>query len=564
MPLIPEFVIFYGPQRYYKLPFGRPGIFVDICSHSFMEQSKKVIIIGAGPAGLTAAYELLIGMDIDVVVLEATRQIGGISQTVDYKGNRMDIGGHRFFSKSDRVMQWWLKMLPVEADERGNSDLTLTYHSKQTTIRTDQQEFEHSDPDHVLLVRNRLSRIYYGRKFYSYPIRLDLHTIGNLGLIRILRIAVSYFAAMVKPINPETSLEDFFINRFGKELYLTFFKDYTEKVWGVPCNKIPPEWGSQRVKGLSVSKAVWHAIRSVFTSDRSINQKETETSLIERFLYPKFGPGQLWQVVAGKITGLGGVIRQQCKVERFEWIDGQVRGVWYREEGNPEEVFIRADYVISTMPVSDLIKGMGDLVSQQVKTVAEGLQYRDFVTLGLLYQKMSVCRPDCVEGNRVPDNWIYIQEGDVKVGRIQVFNNWSPYMVKDPGTVWLGLEYFCQEGDALWALSDKQLIEKGVAELEKIGFCSPDDFLDGTVVRMPKTYPAYFGTYGQFDIIREFTDSIANLFLVGRNGMHRYNNQDHSMLTAMTAVDLIKEGSLEKGAIWAVNTEEEYHESASK
>jgi len=529
-----------------------------------MRQIKKVIIIGAGPAGLTAAYELLVGMDIAVVVLEATSQIGGISQTVEYKGNRMDIGGHRFFSKSNRVMQWWLQMLPVEEEERGNNNLTLTYHSRKSTIRTVQPEVEPLDPDQVLLVRNRLSRIYYGRKFYSYPIRLDLHTIRNLGLVRILRIAASYFAAMVKPVNPETSLEDFFINRFGKELYLTFFKDYTEKVWGVPCRKIPPEWGSQRVKGLSVSKAVWHAIKSVFSSDRSINQKETETSLIERFLYPKLGPGQLWQVVAGKVTGLGGVIRHQCKVERFEWSDGQVRGVWFKEEGKQKEEFIGADYIISTMPVSELISGMGDLVPEPVKVVAKGLQYRDFITLGLLYRKMSVCRPDCVEGNRVPDNWIYIQEGDVQVGRIQVFNNWSPYMVKDPESVWLGLEYFCQEGDALWKLSDKQLIEKGISELEKIGFCSSDDFLDGTAVKMPKTYPAYFGTYDQFDTIRAFTDSISNLFLVGRNGMHRYNNQDHSMLTAMTAVDLIKEGSADKSTIWAVNTEEDYHESASK
>jgi protoporphyrinogen oxidase len=564
MPLIPEFVMFYGPQRYDKMPFGRPGIFVDICSHSAMSQSKKVIIIGAGPAGLTAAYELLVRMDIDVVVLEATGQIGGISQTVDYKGNRMDIGGHRFFSKSDRVMQWWLKMLPIEANEGEDSNLTLTYHSRQTTISTDHPNAEPRDPDQVLLVRNRLSRIYYGRKFYSYPIRLDLHTIRNLGLVRILRIAVSYVSAMIKPVKPEASLEDFFINRFGKELYLTFFKDYTEKVWGVPCHKIPPEWGSQRIKGLSVSKAVWHAVKSIFSSDRSIDQKATETSLIERFLYPKFGPGQLWQVVAGKVAGFGGVIRHHCRVERFEWNDGKVTGVWFKEEGNPKVEFIPADYVISTMPVSDLISGMGDSVPQSVKTVAEGLQYRDFVTLGLLYQRMIVGRQDGLNGSMVPDNWIYIQEGDVKVGRIQVFNNWSPYMVKDPGTVWLGLEYFCQEGDALWRLTDNQLIEKGIAELKKIGFCSPDDFLDGTVVRMPKTYPAYFGAFDQFDQIREFTDSITNLFLVGRNGMHRYNNQDHSMLTAMTAVDLIKQESTDKSAIWAVNTEEEYHESASK
>jgi len=526
-----------------------------------MTKKTKAIIIGAGPAGLTAAYELLSRTDIDAVVLEATGQIGGISQTVDYKGNRMDIGGHRFFSKSDRVMNWWLSMLPIEQDHK---DLTLTYQNQTTSIRPGEQSGKIVDPDQVMLIRDRLSRIFYGRKFFSYPIRLDLNTLGNLGIRRIILIGLSYFYSWLKPIKPENSLEDFFINRFGKTLYQTFFKDYTEKVWGVPCSRIPPEWGSQRVKGLSVSKAIWHALRSVFPQSKGVGQKRTETSLIEKFLYPKLGPGQLWQEVAGKVIEMGGIIHPNCTVSGIEWKSGSVSGVWFRKEESGEEEFIQGDYVFSTMPVKDLIRGMGKGVPPDVAEVAAGLQYRDFITLGLLYRKMVVCQPDCLDGRRVPDNWIYIQESDVKVGRIQVFNNWSSYMVKDSETVWLGLEYFCQEDDELWLSSDTDLIQKGIAELEKIGFCAAGDFLDGTVVRMPKTYPAYFGTYARFDLIRQFTDTFTNLFLLGRNGMHRYNNQDHSMLTAMTAVDLIIQGSLEKESVWAVNTEEDYHESSAK
>lgn len=544
--------------------FGRPAIFFDICSHTIMSQKKRTIIIGAGPAGLTAAFELLTRTDIDVVVMEATGEIGGISQTVEYKGNRMDIGGHRFFSKSDRVMNWWLKILPIDHKGEESKELTITYQTKTKTIRPENLEDELKHPDKAMLVRNRLSRIYYGRKFYAYPIRLNRKTLRNLGLKRIILIGWSYFKAWLKPIEPENSLEDFFINRFGKNLYQTFFKDYTEKVWGVPCNEIKPEWGAQRVKGLSVSMALWHALKSIFPKERGIHQKGTETSLIERFLYPKLGPGQLWQEVALRIQEMGGLIRNHCLVYRLEWKEGQIIGVWFHNDSTDKEEFIGADYVFSTMPVKDLIRGMGGAVPESVRTIADGLQYRDFITLGLLYRKMVVCQPDCIDNKRVPDNWIYIQEADVKVGRIQVFNNWSPFMVNDQNTVWLGLEYFCQEGDDLWTLIDKDLIQKGITELEKMGFCSPDDFLDGTVVRMPKTYPAYFGTYDQFDTIRRFTDSFGNLFLLGRNGMHRYNNQDHSMLTAMTAVDLIIEGSTKKDLVWAVNTEEEYHESASK
>lgn len=505
-----------------------------------MSNTKTAIIIGAGPAGLTAALELLRRTDIHPVILEQSDDVGGISRTVEYQGNRMDIGGHRFFSKSDRVMNWWLDILPIE---------TPDHHP-------DQQ-------DRVMLVRQRLSRIFYGRKFYDYPVRLNGNTIRNLGPLRIVRIGFSYLRARLRPVKPEKSLEDFFINRFGKELYQTFFKDYTEKVWGVPCDRITPEWGAQRVKGLSVSKALWHALKSIFPSESSVSQKSTETSLIDRFLYPKFGPGHLWKEVALQITSLGGEIRMGQRVTGLEWEPGRILGLRTKDINTGGELVLSGDYFFSTMPVRDLIKGMGIRVPEAVQAVSEGLMYRDFITLGLLFSKMSAGQSDSSGGIHVPDNWIYIQESDVSVGRLQVFNNWSPYLVKDPGTVWLGLEYFCLEGDEMWTKPDRELIELGIAELEKTGFCRREDYLDGTVVRMEKTYPAYFGTYEQFGVIRDFTDSLPNLFLLGRNGMHRYNNQDHSMLTAMTAVDLLIAGKEDKAPLWAVNTEDDYHEDRS-
>lgn len=528
-----------------------------------MKDNKTAIIIGAGPAGLTAAYELLTRTDIRPVILEQTDRVGGLSTTVNYKGNRLDIGGHRFFSKSDRVMDWWFHFLPVQRLDPEEKRLTLAYRNRKKQVDPGEDGPDPDVTDRVMLIRNRLSRIFYGRKFYDYPVRLNPNTIRNLGLRRITLIGFSYLKARLKPVKPEKNLEDFFINRFGRELFLTFFKDYTEKVWGVPCNRIKPEWGSQRVKGLSVSKAVWHSLLTIFAKNDSFRQKSTETSLIERFLYPKFGPGHLWQTVTAEIEEMGGVILFNRRVSGLEWEPGRIRGVAFENLLTGEMEAVPADYIFSSMPVIDLISGMHPGVPGPVNQIAHGLSYRDFITIGLLYSKMAAPGDTKESRTIVPDNWIYIQEPDVKVGRIQVFNNWSPFMVKDPETVWLGLEYFCHEGDELWSLPDHELIELGKAELEKMGFCQRTDYLDGTVVRMPKTYPAYFGTYEQFGVIRKFTDSFDNLFLIGRNGMHRYNNQDHSMLTAMTAVDNLVAGITSKENIWMVNTDEDYHEDTA-
>jgi protoporphyrinogen oxidase len=528
------------------------------------------IIIGAGPAGLTAAIELQRQSGIKPILIEASHDVGGISRTVRYKGNRMDIGGHRFFSKSDRVMRWWLDFMPVEADTSRN-DASLGANAQAGQLRYQGQQRDLPQPtsapdpnseDLVMLVRQRKSRIYFLRRFFDYPISLTAATFRNLGLVRTFRCGVSYMRSALLPQREEKSLEDFIINRFGKQLYLTFFKSYTEKVWGVPCNEISAEWGAQRIKGLSLKGVVLHFIKKTFGGKPSgdIAQKTTETSLIEKFLYPKFGPGQLWEHVADLVREVGGEIHFGIQIDRIH-IEGKsvtsVEGV--NEAG--ERVAFPGDYFLSTMPVRDLVRAISATASSQVPApvteVSEGLMYRDFITVGLLASKLAVKEKD---GSPLKDNWIYIQEPDVTVGRLQIFNNWSPWLVSEPGKVWIGLEYFCNETDDLWKLSDEAMSRFAISEIAKIGILNAEDVEDSHVVRVPKTYPAYFGTYDRFDVIRNYLDGFGNLFLVGRNGMHKYNNQDHSMLTAMTAVENIVNGVTTKSNIWSINTEMEYHE----
>jgi protoporphyrinogen oxidase len=497
---------------------------------------KTALIIGAGPAGLTAALELLKQSQIKPIVLEALREIGGISRTVRYKGNRMDIGGHRFFSKSDRVMEWWLEQMPIQTPE-GTAE----------------------NQDLVMLIRPRRSRIYFLRRFFNYPITLTKDTLTKLGITRTIKVGFSYIGSRLRQIKPERSLEDFLINRFGRQLYLTFFKSYTEKVWGTSCSEISAEWGAQRIKGLSLTAAVKHFLKKSFgRREQGIRQKGTDTSLIERFLYPKFGPGQLWEHVADKVAKAGGEIRLGWKSVGVHTEGNRVTSLDALSDDGEMRNF-PADYFFSTMPMRDLVNAMagtGCEVPANVKQVSDGLVYRDFITIGILVDKLSITEPD---GGLLKDTWIYIQEPDVQIGRLQIFNNWSPYLTA-PGKVWLGLEYFCYDTDPLWTMSDDELKKFGAAELEKIGILRAGDVLDGHVVRVPKTYPAYFGTYDRFEELRAFTDSFENLFLIGRNGMHKYNNQDHSMLTAMQAVENVVQGKTGKDNLWMINTEQDYHE----
>ncbi len=560
---------------------------------------KIAIIAGAGPAGLTAAYELLKKTDIQPIIFEETTAIGGIAQTYNYKGNRIDIGGHRFFSKSDRVTKWWFNILPPQgkpaADTviRGHEieyieEATIEYLCKEccpknphpnllpkgegtTNYQLPTINFASTriirytpDPekeDAVMLQRPRISRIFYHKNFFPYPIGITLTVARRLGLINTALIGLSYMWRRCFPIKDESMLDAFYKNRFGDRLYRTFFESYTEKVWGVPCHQIKSDWGAQRVKGLSLTRAVSHALKDFLSSDFQKKQQERETSLITRFYYPKFGPGQMWEEVARQVQCCGAEIRMQTRVAGVHLEGNVVKSVTIENTITGKSEVRECDYFFSTMPIKHLIGMMSPRPSLQVIEVAEGLQYRDFLTVGLLLKKLDVKEGGKKGKSEVPDNWIYIQEAGVRVGRVQLFNNWSPYMVADwKNTQWIGLEYFVNEGGDLWVMDDQKLIELGISEMEKIGMIDRNDVLDGCVLRMPKAYPAYFGSYNQLSTVQDFVQTIPNLFLVGRNGMHRYNNQDHSMLTAMLAVDNIVEGRTDTSNLWNVNLEEEYHE----
>lgn len=516
---------------------------------------KTAVIIGAGPAGLTAAWELLQHTDIHPIILEESAVIGGISQTVRFKGNRMDIGGHRFFSKNEEVMAWWREMMPLQ----GAPALDDILLEKDKPLAPGGPDPERED--RVMLVRERVSRIFFRRHFFDYPISLKASTFAGMGLRNTIRVGFGYLASVVHKL-PETSLENFYINRFGRPLYEMFFEDYTEKVWGVHPSRIGADWGAQRVKGISILSVLKDVVTRPFRK-KDIDQKKVETSLIEQFIYPKFGPGQLWETVAARIQERGGEIRMESGARRILTDGNRVTGVAVSHGGTTE--ILPCDYLFSSMPLRNLVAGLdGCTVPEDVRRIADGLPYRDFITAGILVRKLKIrnATPMRTWEGRVPDTWIYVQERDVRVGRLQIFNNWSPYMVADyKGSLFVGMEYFCNEGDALWNLDDEAFRKLAVDELVKIGVADREDVLDTTCARIRKAYPAYFGTYAEIDTLRSFLDGFANLYCVGRNGQHRYNNMDHSMLTAMEAVRNIVSGREDKSNVWNVNTEEAYHES---
>lgn len=513
----------------------------------------KIVIIGAGPAGITAAYELKRRRPEDeIIVLEGSDRIGGISQTVEYNGCRMDIGGHRFFSKNQRVMEWWNEIMQPQG--KASIDDKLLNRTKEYTPGG-------ADPevcDDVMLKRQRVSRIYYKEKFFDYPISLKMETIRNMGFFTTMVAGFSYLASMVHKL-PETSLENFYINRFGRKLYSMFFMGYTEKVWGRHPSMISADWGSQRVKGLSITAVIKDVFSKVFGL-----KKEVETSLIEEFYYPKYGPGHLWETALKKAESLGVEVKMNCSVTRVHAVNDVITGVTYVEAG--EAHVLDADIVLSSMPVRDLVNAMDADVPANICKAANGLPYRDFITVGLLLNRLKLKNTTSIPNfnGLVPDCWIYVQDDSVKLGRLQIFNNWSPYMVKDfENTVWVGLEYFCNENDEMWNADDKAFIDFAAKELEKIGVIDCADILDSHLERIKKAYPAYFDTYDQMDDIRAYLDSYNNLFCIGRNGQHRYNNMDHSMLTAFETVDEIdtsKDGVYSKELVWNVNTEKDYHE----
>lgn len=513
---------------------------------------KNVIIIGAGPAGLTAGYELLKkNKDYKVTILEESSEIGGISRTVKYNGNRMDIGGHRFFSKDDRVMKWWKDLMPIQGAP-SYDDKKL---GRQKPLEKDGPDPEKTD--RVMLVRQRVSRIYYLKKFFDYPVSMKLQTFKNMGLVRTIKAGFSYLYSTVFK-KKEDCLENFYINRFGRVLYSMFFEGYTEKLWGRHPREISADWGAQRVKGLSVMAVIKDMFSKIFPG----KNRKVETSLIEEYIYPKFGPGQLWELTAEEIKKMGGEIIMNASVKKINTENNRISTVTYVKDG--ESIVTEGDIFISSMPLKDLTLGMGESVPKNIMDIAKGLPYRDFVTVGVLVDKLNLKNETDIKtlNNIVPDCWIYVQDVGVKLGRIQIFNNWSPYMVKNPdNTVWIGLEYFCNEGDSFWNMTDEECIAFATNELVKMGVISDkSDVKDVHREKVKKAYPAYFDTYSEIDKLVDYINKFGNLYCVGRNGQHRYNNMDHSMVTAFETVDNIVSGREDKTNIWSVNTEKEYHE----
>lgn len=469
-------------------------------------EKKKVVIIGAGPAGLTAAYQLC-EAGVESVVLEKDDVVGGISRTVNYKGYLFDIGGHRFFTKIKAVDEMWKRVLGEKK----------------------------------FLKRSRLSRIYYNKKFFNYPL-VATNALLGMGIWNSFLLAGSYAKAQIFPIKDERSFEDWICNRFGKRLYNTFFKTYTEKVWGIPCNEISADWAAQRIKGLSLISTIKNAL----LSNQPKNKSDVIRTLIDAFDYPEKGPGQMWETVAEVIQEKGSSLKMRSGVEKILWRNDKVTALEIESDGEIETVS-GTDF-ISSMPMQELIRKMEPPAPIAVREAAEKLGYRDFLTVSLIINKADLFQ----------DNWIYIHDEDVKVGRIQNFKNWSPEMVPDPNKTCLGLEYFCFEGDGLWTMSDEDLVALGKKELSVLGLVNPDHVEDGAVVRMPKAYPVYDSIYVEaVNTIREFLSGLGNMYLVGRNGMHKYNNQDHSMLTAMLSVKNILGANYD---VWEVNVDDEYHE----
>ena len=518
--------------------------------------NKKAIIIGAGPAGITAAYQLLKTTDIKPIILEASNEVGGISKTHNHNGNRMDIGGHRFFTKNDEVKNLWLEIMPLQTKPSKDDILLNRKIENNNNLDIDPEKI-----DEVMLRRNRVSRILYLNHFFDYPISLKFQTFRNMGFRRTMKAGFGYIASTIHK-RKETNLENFYINRFGKPLYQMFFEKYTEKVWGRSPKNIDSSWGAQRVKGLSLWKTLGNAITKPFRNKKS---KNIETSLIEEFYYPKKGPGQLYELMLQKVIDMGGNIKFNAEICKVNVKDNMIISL---EDKNGDQY--EADYYISSMPLKDLAISIGeDKMPSEVYNVAINLSYRDFMTVGLLVDKLKVKNQTKIKtiNNIIPDTWIYVQEEAVKLGRIQIFNNWSPYMVKKyDETIWLGLEYFCNENDKMWNENDSEFINNAIKELKNIKFIEEDcKILDSCLIRVKKAYPGYFDSYKDIDILINYLNTISNLFCIGRNGQHRYNNMDHSMLTAIETIKYIKNPNImKKDDIWKVNTEKNYHEEKNK
>lgn len=465
----------------------------------------NIVIAGAGPAGLTAAYEAC-KKGLSPVVFEKEREVGGISKTINYKDYLFDVGGHRFFTKYDDVKKIWNEILGDE-----------------------------------FLVRPRLSRIYYNNKFFYYPLK-PLNALKNLGLINSISVMLSYVYSQIRPYKNVKNFEEWISNKFGKKLFSIFFKTYTEKVWGISCKEIQADWAAQRIKSLSLGKAILNSIGFL--------GKGRVTTLIDEFNYPRKGPGQMWNSARKRIEEKGGKVELNSQLIRFNRKDDRIASALVKNSGSLQQV--SGDHFLSTVPLRELVQSIRPAPPDKVLKAAQELKYRDFFTVGLIIDKPSI----------FPDNWIYIHSPEVRVGRIQNFKNWSPEMVPDPQMTTLGLEYFCFDTDEIWKKDDEELIEMGKKEAAQLKFASPEQILDGLVIRSPKTYPIYDEGYKErIEVIKNYLSSLKNLQTIGRNGLHRYNNQDHSMLSAMFAIRNI---SGENCPVWDINIDDEYHETIEK
>ena len=512
-------------------------------------EKKTAIIIGAGPAGLSAAYNLIKNTDIKPVILEKGDVVGGISRTVFYDGSGTDIGPHRLFTKNNDVLNMWLELLPLQ----GVPPIDDKILGRNTTVS--QGGPDPDEVDRVMLKRIRVSRIYYLRKFFDYPLKLKPATFINMGLKRTFLAGMSYLKSCFHKVN-EVTLEDFMVNRFGRVLYEMFFEKYTQKVWGLHPSEISKEWGEQRIKGLSL----WKAVISALSSMLKINHN-TETSLIEEYYYPKYGCSQLWQSMADYITANGGEIHFGCEVKSFDVQNGNISGVKVINSDNNEQIFL-SDIVISSMPVKDLIEGLKD-VPDEIRDISENLPYREYMLASYCCKNVNLPNNTNIPtiNNIAPDSWIYLQEEDMTAGRLHIMNNCSPYVIDDfRKHVMMNLEYFCSENDDMWNMSDDDFLNFGYEELHKLGILkTKEDILHQKRVKVVKAYPAYFGSYPKFDEVKSYLNSIENLYCIGRNGQHKYNNMDHSMLSGIEVVNVIK-NNLDKQLVWDVNTEQEYHE----
>ena len=510
---------------------------------------KRIVIIGAGPAGLSCAYKLLTdNKDLEVIILEKDSQVGGISKTIKYKGNRIDIGGHRFFTKNNEVKKFWLKILPLQG-HKSYDDAILEIDKPLKRGGPDPEK-----EDKVMLIRNRVSRIYYKKKFFDYPVNLNFKTLKNMGIITSMKCGFSYLRSLFVKLE-ENNLENFYINSFGKKLYSMFFKGYTTKVWGREPKEIDSSWGSQRAKGISIRKVISDYIHRLF----KLKDKNKAKSLIEEFLYPKYGPGELYECVAEEIEQMGGKIILNSNVIKINNDSNKIKSISYMN--NNKKIDLNCDIIISSMPMKELIDDMNG-IPKNIKMISKNLPYRDFITIGVLVDKLNIKtdkRTKTIHGS-IKDNWLYIQDPSVTVGRIQIFNNWSPYLVKKPkDTLWIGLEYFCNEGDSFWNKTDKELKQYAKEELIRMNFIS-ENFLDCFVYRQKKAYPAYFDTYYEIDKLRKYLNNIENLYCIGRNGTHSYNNMDHSIYCGFVCADMIKKNEHNLDKLWNINVDKSYQE----